>query len=108
MSLSTAERNTLQALTAELIQANSRLSDAQARLKTTHEEVKDLITRRDEAEAKADQFLSSIPVSDAPAEVKPKRKYERKIATKPPLGHLVKLLDTNVNAALEMGVGTFK
>ena len=63
MPLKTAERNTLQALTAELVQNEVNLTNAQSLVQAA-------ISLRDESQQKLTQFIDSIPVSDAPAEVK--------------------------------------
>ncbi len=90
--MTTAEMNTLGDLVTAMTQAEVALTQAQ-------QKVGEAMDVRDSRRKAYLDFLASIPVSDAPAELKPKRKYERKMAPKPPLGSLVKLLDTNVNAA---------
>ncbi len=99
MPLTTAERATFQSLTAELIQANGLLSDAQANAQIA---IQVAVTRKEAAEANLDRFVNSVPVSDAPAEVKrgrPRGSKTRKWQdeNKAPIAEL---LDNNVNAAL--------
>ncbi len=63
MQISTAEKNTMASLISEVVTAESILTQ-------TQNLVSEAITRRDAAQKNLDRFLQSIPVSDAPAEVK--------------------------------------
>ncbi len=83
--MTTAERATLQALTAELVMAESHLSACQLKLSGA-------MNAREESSRKLDQFLSAIPVSDAPVETPARRKYVRKAK---------ELLASAPNAAIE-------
>ncbi len=66
--MTTADRNTLQALTAELVMHNSQVSEVQNRLHV-------LVQRRDESQKRLDQFLNAIEVSDAaPEPIRKRRK----------------------------------
>ncbi len=89
-----AEMNTLGDLVTAMTQAEVALTQAQ-------QKVGEAMDLRDSRRRAYHEFLASIPVSDAPVEVKTKRAYNRKMAPKPPLGSLVDLLATGKNAAIE-------
>ncbi len=72
MPLTVAEKNTLASLIAESIQDELNLTNTQNLAAIA-------LTKRNASREKVMRFMEAdIPVSDAPAEVKPKRAYNRK------------------------------
>lgn len=67
--MTTAERSTLHALTAELVTAELYLSSVQDMLNPA-------LNARNKAQEKLDRFISAIPVSDAPAPATRKRRSD--------------------------------
>ncbi len=91
--MTTAEKNALGDLVCAMTQAEIRLTQKQ-------QEVGEAMDARDQARRAYYDLVNSIPVSDAPAEVKPKRKYERKVTAPGPAERAMSHLYSAPNAAL--------